>query len=88
MKVMNVFIPIACCSFLLVNLAERSDDWGLDGIESTLSEPGVETSQQYVQLKLEETCVLVDGDELHFVLHKEGKRRPYKVLSRSLCVRA
>ncbi|KAG2712513.1 hypothetical protein I3760_04G130200 [Carya illinoinensis] len=62
----------------VVSHPERSDDWGLDGIESTLSEPGVETSQQYVQLKLEETCVLVDGDELHFVLHKEGKRRPYK----------
>lgn len=63
----------------VVSHPERSDDWGLDGIErGTLSEPGVDTSQQYVQLKLEETCVLVDGDELHFVPHKEGKRRPYK----------
>lgn len=69
-------IPIAYCSLLHVNFAERSDDWSLDAIESsTFSEQGVET-----KVKLEETCVLVDGEELHFFPHKECKRRPYKVL--------
>jgi len=48
----------------------------LDAIESSnFSEQGVET-----KVKLEETCVLVDGEELHFLAHKECKRRPYKVL--------
>lgn len=53
---------------------------------STVSERGVETTQQDAKVKLEETCILVDGDELHFVPHKEGKRRPYKVLSLDICV--
>ncbi|XP_059452233.1 uncharacterized protein LOC132182885 [Corylus avellana] len=57
-----------------VSHPERSDDWSLDAIESsTFSEQGVET-----KVKLEETCVLVDGEELHFFPHKECKRRPYK----------
>nr|POE64103.1 hypothetical protein CFP56_08474 [Quercus suber] len=57
----------------------RSDDWSLEALESsTVSERGVETTQQDAKVKLEETCILVDGDELHFVPHKEGKRRPYK----------
>jgi len=57
-----------------VSHPERSDDWSLDAIESsTFSEQGMET-----KVKLEETCVLVDGEELHFYPHKECKRRPYK----------
>jgi len=55
------------------------DDWSLDELESSnFSERGVETTQQVAKTKLEETCILVNGDELHFVPHKEGKRRPYK----------
>lgn len=53
---------------------------------STVSERGVETIQQDANVKLEETCILVDGDELYFVPHKEGKRRLYKVLSLAICV--
>jgi hypothetical protein len=74
-------IPVAYCSLLHVNFAERSDDWSLDAIESsTFSEQGMET-----KVKLEETCVLVDGEELHFYPHKECKRRPYKVLFLCVC---
>jgi hypothetical protein len=71
-----------CLFSHFANLAGRSDDWSLDELESSnFSERGVETTQQVAKTKLEETCILVNGDELHFVPHKEGKRRPYKVLS-------
>lgn len=82
-------IPVAYYSFLHVSFADILDDWSLDAIESsTLSEQGVESSQEFAKVTHEEACILVDGDELHFIAQKEGKCRPYKVLSlsRFLCL--
>ncbi|KAB1209824.1 hypothetical protein CJ030_MR6G013184 [Morella rubra] len=74
-------IPVAYYSFLHVSFADISDDWSLDAIESsTLSEQGVESSQEFAKVTHEEACILVDGDVLHFIAQKEGKCRPYKLL--------
>ena len=46
---------------------------------------GTETTKEFLdKMKLEETCVVVDGEELHLVSHSEGKIRLVKVLSLSL----
>lgn len=45
----------------------------------------METIIQDDKMKLEETCVLVDGNNLSFVALKEGRQRSYKVLT-FLCV--
>lgn len=36
--------------------------------------------------KLEETCILVEGDMLHFVSHGTEKHKSYKVLSFTLSI--
>lgn len=43
------------------------------------AEPRVEGTKKDGKSKLEETCVLVDGDKLCFVSQTEGKNRSYKV---------
>lgn len=49
------------------------------------AEPRMETIKHDDKTKLEETCVLVDGNNLSFVSLKERRHRSYKVLT-SLCV--
>ncbi|PRQ50024.1 hypothetical protein RchiOBHm_Chr2g0128471 [Rosa chinensis] len=39
---------------------------------------GTEISQQSDKAKLEETCVMVSGEELHFVHHMVANCKPYK----------
>lgn len=54
----------------------------MDATESSIDvEQGYETVQQVDNIQVKETCVLVNGDELCFVPCREGKHRPYKVLS-------
>ncbi|VVA33893.1 PREDICTED: LOC110419733 [Prunus dulcis] len=56
-----------------------SHDSNLDAIESNIVVvQEMETIQQSAKAKLEETCVMVTGEDVHFVRHMEGKRRPYK----------
>lgn len=57
----------------------RSEGWSTDDIESTdFIKPGVETIELMDKVKLEETCVMVDGEELPSFLHREGRDRSYK----------
>lgn len=44
------------------------------------NEPRVEGTKQDGKSKLEETCVLVDGDKLGFVSQSESKNTSYKVV--------
>lgn len=54
----------------------------MDATESNIDvEQGYETVQRVDNIQVEETCVLVNGDELCFVPCREDKHRPYKVLS-------
>lgn len=54
----------------------------MDATESNIDvEQGYETVHRVDNIQVEETCVLVNGDELCFVPCREGKHRPYKVLS-------
>ncbi|XP_007211812.2 uncharacterized protein LOC18780902 isoform X2 [Prunus persica] len=56
-----------------------SHDSNLDAIESNIVVvQEMETIQQSAKANLEETCVMVTGEDVHFVPHMEGKRRPYK----------
>ncbi|KAL5864738.1 hypothetical protein ACOSQ3_002252 [Xanthoceras sorbifolium] len=57
----------------------QSDDLSTDTVQSSfVVDQGLETIQSVENFKVEESCVLVNGDELHFVPHKEGKYKPYK----------
>lgn len=57
----------------------KSFDWILNIIESEIAtEHGTKTIEQSDKGKLEETCVLVNEDELHILPQREGKWRPYK----------
>lgn len=53
----------------------------MDVIESNVEVHGTETIQQSDKSKLEETCVMVSGEELDFVHHMVAKCKPYKVKS-------
>ncbi|KAB2612578.1 hypothetical protein D8674_034894 [Pyrus ussuriensis x Pyrus communis] len=53
-------------------------DSNFHATESNTVVDGTETIQQSEKAKLEETCVMVTGEDVHFVPHMEGKRRPYK----------
>ncbi|KAK9922710.1 hypothetical protein M0R45_031160 [Rubus argutus] len=55
-----------------------SDNSGVDVIESNVDVHGTETIQQSDKSKLEETCVMVSGEELDFVHHMVAKCKPYK----------
>ncbi|KAM2634750.1 hypothetical protein EV1_025189 [Malus domestica] len=46
--------------------------------ESNTVVHGTETIQQSERAKLEETCVMVTGEDIHFVPHVDSKHRPYK----------
>ncbi|PON35358.1 hypothetical protein PanWU01x14_336910 [Parasponia andersonii] len=53
--------------------------WNFDATESkTATEHGTVTIPQSDKMKLEETCVLVNENEIHFLPQPEGKWRPYK----------
>lgn len=57
----------------------------MDATEGSIDvEQGYETIQRVDNIEVEETCVLVNRGELCFIPLKEGKHRPYKVLSLSL----
>lgn len=56
----------------------------MDVIESNIDVDGPETIQQSDKSKLEETCVMVSGEELDFVHHMVAKCKPYKVNSLSI----
>ncbi|CAK7323654.1 unnamed protein product [Dovyalis caffra] len=57
----------------------NSDKWVIDSDEDgTLVEEDMEIIQQLDKPRLEETCVLVNGDEFQHAPHNEGKNRPYK----------
>lgn len=57
----------------------RSDYSTVDVTESNIDvEQGYETVQRVDNIQVEETCVLVNGDELCFVPCREDKHRPYK----------
>lgn len=48
------------------------------------NDQGIETTKELLdKMKLEDTCVVVDGEELHVVSHREGQIRLVKVLSLS-----
>lgn len=53
----------------------------MDAIESNIGTHGTEIIQQSDKPKLEETCVMVSGEELHFVHHTVANYKPYKVVS-------
>ncbi|KAJ7948420.1 Structural maintenance of chromosomes protein like [Quillaja saponaria] len=56
-----------------------SDGWDLDAIQTdTAIEPGHETVEQVDKVKLEETCVMVNGDDLPIDPQTGSVRRPYK----------
>ena len=56
-------------------------DWNVDASETeTATEHGAEAAQQSDEMKLEETCVLVNENELNFPPQPKHKWRPYKVL--------
>lgn len=70
---------------MTANFSGGSHVSNLDAIESNIVVvQEMETIQQSAKAKLEETCVMVTGEDVHFVPHMEGKRRPYKVHSPSL----
>ncbi|KAL6134133.1 hypothetical protein ACLB2K_066366 [Fragaria x ananassa] len=50
----------------------------VDAIESNIGTHGTEIIQQSDKPKLEETCVMVSGEELHFVHHTVANYKPYK----------
>ncbi|KAI9177113.1 hypothetical protein LWI28_011221 [Acer negundo] len=57
----------------------QSEDSSTDTVQSSsVVEQELEAFEPVGNFKAEETCVLVNGDELHFVPHKEGKYKPYK----------
>ncbi|KAK1567855.1 hypothetical protein Q3G72_017497 [Acer saccharum] len=57
----------------------QSVDSSTDTVESSsVVEQELEAIEPVGNFKVEETCVLVNGDELHFFPHKEGKYKPYK----------
>uniref|UniRef100_A0A6N2MC66 Uncharacterized protein n=1 Tax=Salix viminalis TaxID=40686 RepID=A0A6N2MC66_SALVM len=56
----------------------NSDEWGIDSDkEGALIEEDMEIIQQMHKARLEETCILMKGDELHNV-HRKGENKPYK----------
>ncbi|RVW46737.1 hypothetical protein CK203_084512 [Vitis vinifera] len=59
----------------LLSHSEGSDGWNIDAIEiNDVIEQGIETTKDLLdKMKLEDACVMVDGDELHVVSHREGK---------------
>ncbi|XP_062105883.1 uncharacterized protein LOC133817392 isoform X2 [Humulus lupulus] len=60
-------------------------DWNVGASETeTATEHGAETVQQSDKMKLEETCVLVNENELHFPPQPERKWRPYKKIREAL----
>ncbi|KAK2665862.1 hypothetical protein Ddye_004436 [Dipteronia dyeriana] len=57
----------------------QSEDSSTDTVQSSsVVEQESEAIEPVENFKVEETCVLVNEDELHFVPHKEGKYKPYK----------
>nr|XP_011466949.1 PREDICTED: uncharacterized protein LOC101303722 isoform X2 [Fragaria vesca subsp. vesca] len=50
----------------------------MDAIESNIGTHGTEIIQQSDKPKLEETCVMVSGEDLHFVHHTVANYKPYK----------
>lgn len=58
----------------------------MDAIEiDEVIDQGIETTKElFDKMKLEDTCVMVEGDELHVVSHREGKVWLAKVFSLSL----
>lgn len=59
-----------------------SDNFDMEFVENDeVAEPKFETSGM---VKLEESCILVEGDELHYALQETRKHKSYKVLSLSL----
>lgn len=57
----------------------QSDYSTMDATESSIDvEQGYETIRRVDNIQVEETCVLVNGDELCLFPSKEGKHRPYK----------
>ncbi|GAV60145.1 hypothetical protein CFOL_v3_03676 [Cephalotus follicularis] len=64
---------------IFVSNQGQSDDWTLDMMESsTVVVPDIEKIQEFDPVTVEESCVMVNGAELQFVLHKEAKCKPYK----------
>ncbi|XP_062007747.1 uncharacterized protein LOC133724869 isoform X1 [Rosa rugosa] len=55
-----------------------SNDSSVHAIDSNIGVHGTEISQQSDKAKLEETCVMVSGEELHFVHHVVANCKPYK----------
>lgn len=45
------------------------------------TEQDAATFDQIDEAKLEESCIVVNNDEIHFVAQREGKHRSYKVFS-------
>lgn len=67
-------------SFVNEDAQTRQSDYStMDATESSTDvEQGYETIQRVDNIQVEETCILVNGDEVCFVPHKGGKHRPYK----------
>ncbi|KAJ7948421.1 Structural maintenance of chromosomes protein like [Quillaja saponaria] len=60
-------------------ILSHADGWDLDAIQTdTAIEPGHETVEQVDKVKLEETCVMVNGDDLPIDPQTGSVRRPYK----------
>ncbi|XP_022863549.1 uncharacterized protein LOC111383652 isoform X2 [Olea europaea var. sylvestris] len=60
-------------------ITSDEDNIDMEVIENVeLVEPGVDSIKQVTTSKLEETCVLVEGNELHIVQQGTGKHKSYK----------
>lgn len=58
---------------------ERLDDYGVNAAKNDdTTDPEVEIIEPFNESKLEETCVLVEGDELHLFSQGKGNRKSYK----------
>lgn len=62
-----------------------SDSFDMEFVENDeVTEPRLDDFETGGMVQLEESCILVEGDELHYSLQETRKHKSYKVLSLSL----